>query len=134
MKSIMKELTINKSSRNKFIRYIFVGGFTAFFELLLYALLRDVVYLSLTLSNITAVVVATAINFLINRGWSFKSSSNLSRSLILYLILFSFNTVFSTYAIAFMVKLRILDIFAKFITMCIVTVWNFIIYRKMIFI
>ncbi|WP_242960795.1 GtrA family protein [Clostridium peptidivorans] len=88
MKSIMKELIINKDSRNQFIKYLFVGVFTAFFELLLYAFLRKVVYLNLTLSNIIAVVIATAINFLINRGWSFKSSSNLSKSLMLYLILF----------------------------------------------
>lgn len=134
MKNITKELILNKDSRNKFIKYLFVGGFTAFFELLLYAFLRNVVYLNLTLSNITAVVIATAINFLVNRGWSFKSSSNLSRSLILYLILFSFNTIFSTFTIAFMVKLKILDILAKFITICFITVWNFIIYRKMIFI
>lgn len=133
MKDTMKELITNRNSRNKFIKYLLVGGFTAFIELLLYVFLRNVVYLNLTLSNITAVVIATAINFLINKEWSFKSSSNLFRSLILYLILFSFNAIFSTLAITFMVNLKILDIVAKFVTMCIITIWNFIIYRKLIF-
>ncbi|MBE6066729.1 MAG: GtrA family protein [Clostridium lundense] len=133
MKSIMQELITNKSARNQFIKYLFVGGFTAFFEILLYAFLRKVVYLNLTLSNIIATVIATAINFWINRGWSFKSASNLSKSLILYLILFFLNASFSTLAINVMVKLKILDIAAKFITMCMITVWNFVIYRKLIF-
>ena len=105
----------------QFIRYLFIGGSTAIFELSLYTILRSLVHLSVSLSNVTAVVVATILNFLLNRNLAFKGSSNFTRSLILYIILFSFNTTFSTYAIIFMVKLGIVDTLAKLATMGLIT-------------
>ena len=39
----------------------------------------------LVVANVTAVVLATALNFLLNRGVTFKSASNPVRSLVLYL-------------------------------------------------
>ncbi|WP_238884722.1 GtrA family protein [Clostridium sp. YIM B02551] len=117
----------------QFGKYLLVGGSTALFELLLYTFFRKIIYLDLLISNISAVFIATVFNFIINRGWAFKNSSNIYRSIVLYIILFIANTTFSTNAIAFMVSLGVLDIIAKFITMCMITLWNFILYRKVIF-
>ncbi|MBL4932611.1 GtrA family protein [Clostridium paridis] len=123
----------NKAMGKQFGKYLLVGGSTALLELLLYTFFRKIIYLDLSISNIAAVFIATVFNFIINRGWAFKNSSNIYRSIVLYIILFIANTTFSTNAIVFMVRLGVLDIIAKFITMCMITLWNFILYRKVIF-
>lgn len=133
MKNKIQELINNKNAQKQFIKYLLVGGSTAIFELVLYTLLRKVVCLELSLSNVIAVIIATILNFIINRGWAFKTASNLPRSVMLYLILFFLNTLFSTNAIIFMVNLGLVDIIAKFITMCMITMWNFVFYRNIIF-
>lgn len=129
----VKELIKNKDIQKQFLKYLLIGGSTAVFELLIYTFLRRVILLELSLSNIIAVVIATVINFIINKGWAFKSVSNLPRSVMLYLILFLLNTFFSTNAIILMVKFGIFDVIAKLVTMCCITMWNFILYRKVVF-
>lgn len=129
----IKQLIKNKAIQKQFFKYLLVGGSTAIFELMLYTFLRRVICLELSLSNVIAVVIATVLNFIINKGWAFNTVSNLPRSVMLYLILFLLNTYFSTNAIILMVKLGVLDIIAKLFTMCAITMWNFVIYRKVVF-
>ncbi|GAA0727789.1 GtrA family protein [Clostridium malenominatum] len=124
---------INKKIQKQFIKYLFIGGATAIFELILYTFLRKIVYLNLSLSNVIAVVMATLLNFTFNRGLAFKAASSFIRSFILYIILFALNTTFSTYAISLMVQWEIGDVIAKLITMGMITLWNFLLYRKVIF-
>lgn len=103
------------------------------FEVLLFTGMRRILFLNLPLSNVIAVGVATLLNFLINRHWSFKATEKTSRSLALYLILLCLNTVFSTYAITLMVVQGFDEVIAKLITMVLITLWNFVLYRKVIF-
>ena len=129
----IKKLIKNRDAQKQFIKYLIIGGSTAIFELILYAFLRKVIDFDLALSNVTAVAIATLLNFMLNKGVAFKGSSNFIRSLILYIILFCLNTIFSTYAITIMVQYGVLDILAKLITMALITAWNFILYRRVIF-
>lgn len=123
----------NKEIQKQFLKYLIVGGSSAALELLLFTFLRKAAGFSITISNVTAAVTSTVFNFLVNRGWSFKAASNFIRSVILYLILFFLNTVFSTNAIAFMVSLGVFDVLAKLITMGMITMWNFVLYRRVVF-
>ncbi|MGC7871837.1 GtrA family protein [Desulfosporosinus sp. SYSU MS00001] len=134
-----KELEGSLSLKNKrsysiprFVKYLIVGGSSAFIELLIFSLLR-MLFIDLTISNIVAVVLATLFNFFVNRGWSFSTSSNLKRSFILYLILFLLNLTFSTNAIRIMVSFGFVELFAKIITMACITIWNYVLYRKVVF-
>ena len=68
-----------------------------------------------------------------NRCSAFKSSANPARSLMLYLVLFAFNTTFSTLAITWLVGLGIHSAVAKLMTMVCIVMWNFVLYRKVIF-
>ena len=61
--------------------------------------------MSIAPSNIIALAASTAVNFTMNRSLAFKSSANPTRSLVLYLVLFAFNTTFSTLAITWLVSL-----------------------------
>mgnify|MGYP003906774525 FL=1 len=76
------------------IRYLIVGGSTALLELLLFLCLHRILGLAIAGANISAMVVATGVNFLFNRNWSFRSKGKISQSFILYISLILFNMVF----------------------------------------
>ena len=122
-----------KKTHRQFIKYLIVGGTTALCELVLFTFLLRGLHLSIIFSNIFAVVGATILNFFLNRTWSFQSNTELGSSIVLYIALVCFNMGVSTYAIHFMVKLGYLDILAKLMTMAAITLWNFVLYRKLIF-
>lgn len=114
-------------------RYVVVGGSSALLELLLFQLLYGVFHWEIAASNVSAIVLSTMYNFILNRSFTFKQSGSPVRSLILYIILFAFNTSFTTWAIGALASLGVIPIFAKLGTMCCVAVWNFFLYRLVIF-
>ena len=115
------------------IKYLIVGGSSAVIELVLFQLLSAVFAIPLAVANVTAVVVSTVFNFLVNRNVTFKSTSNLLRSLVLYLILFALNTTFSTVAISLLAAHGVYPLVAKVCTMACIVLWNFVLYKKIIF-
>ncbi|MEA5025555.1 GtrA family protein [Desulfitobacterium hafniense] len=116
-----------------FFKYVIVGGSTALLELLLFLGLRRGVGFDLASANILAMGIATGVNFLMNRNWSFRSSTRVSRSFVLYISLILFNMVFTTWLIALLVSWGVSDFWAKFMMMAAATLWNFALYRKVIF-
>ncbi|MBQ9020487.1 MAG: GtrA family protein [Eggerthellaceae bacterium] len=116
------------------VKYLAVGAGTALFELALFQGLFSFTPLGVEMSNIVAVLVATAANFLLNRNVTFKSTSNPVRSLVLYVLLFAFNLTFSTLVISWLVGIGCHSAVAKVATQACIVLWNFVIYRKIIFI
>ncbi|MGI1659694.1 MAG: GtrA family protein [Desulfitobacterium sp.] len=117
-----------------FIKYLIVGGSTALLELLIFLGLRRVMDFDVVSANVLAIGIATGCNFLMNRNWSFRSSTRVSRSFSLYISLILFNMVFTTWMITLLVSWGVLDFWAKFFMMGAATVWNFLLYRKVIFV
>ena len=115
------------------IKYLMVGGSSAVIELVLFQLLSAVFAIPLAAANVTAVVVSTVFNFLVNRNVTFKSTSNPLRSLVLYLLLFALNTTFSTVVISFLAAQGVYPLVAKVCTMACIVLWNFVLYKKIIF-
>lgn len=115
------------------IKYLVVGGSSAVIELVLFQLLSAVFAIPLAAANVTAVVVSTVFNFLVNRNVTFKSTSNPLRSLVLYLILFVLNTTFSTVVISLLAAQGVYPLVAKVCTMACIVLWNFVLYKKVIF-
>jgi putative flippase GtrA len=114
-------------------RYLIVGGTSALIELALFSLIY---YLSKGLTipaNIIAVCVATSFNFLVNRNFTFKSTSNFWRSAILYLLLFGLNLAFTTVFTTILINYGAFPLLAKLTTMACVTMWNFFLYNKVVF-
>lgn len=113
--------------------YLLVGGSSALIELVLFQSLYAMAHLSVAPANIIAVIASTVFNFTVNHSVTFKSTGNPLRSLMLYLILFAFNMAFSTLAISWLVGFGVHSILAKLATMVCITLWNFVLYRKVIF-
>lgn len=115
------------------IKYLVVGGSSAAIELVLFQLFSAGFGVAVAYANIAAVVISTVFNFLVNRNVTFKSTANPARSLVLYLLLFAFNTTFSTTVIAFAASYGVYPLAAKLFTMACIVLWNFVLYRKVIF-
>lgn len=129
----MSETGDSNSIGRQGLWYLFIGASSALIEFVLFQLLYSVFHLGVAPANITAVVVATVFNFLMNRTVTFKSTSNPVRSLILYLVLFAVNLALSTWAIAAMISVGVHSAVAKIIAQVAIATWNFFIYRVFIF-
>lgn len=126
-------MKLTKEDVARIAKYLFVGGSSALLELVLFQVLYAVCGWQIAVSNVCAVVVATAYNFLHNRSWAFGQSGNPTRSVILYLLLFAFNTTFSTTAISVLVAHGAPSVAAKLFTQVCIVLWNYVLYRKVIF-
>jgi len=123
-------------------RYLIVGFSSAAIEIGLYALLHEFFGLEVDLSffgihfeviNVTALVTATVYNFILNRTWTFNPTRSLARSIILFLILFAFNSVFSSTVIFLLAGVGIPYVLAKIFTIACIVCWNFFLYRFVVF-
>ena len=127
--------TLKKPFIQQLIRYL-VTGFTAFgIEYAMYVFLLKVIGLHYILASVIVYALVFWFSFIVNRIWSFKSKGNISKQLIQYGLLFSFNLVVSN---IFIMKLLTdvigLDpLISPFIKMAFVVSWNFLIYKYIIY-
>lgn len=125
---------ITPESLGQFCRYAITGLTSAAIEFSLLYIFRDIAKLSVVLSNSFALSITFWFNFFINRSWSFKSTGNLKKQLVMYFFLFVFNLAASD-AIMYLLteKLSISYLLAKIFAIGAIVGWNFIIYRKVIY-
>ena len=116
------------------IRYLITGFSSAAIELTLLFVFRDLANLSIIVSNSIALTIVFWFNFLMNRIWSFKSTSNLKKQLAMYLVLFVFNLGASDVIMYLLTsKLSLQYLLAKVFAIGAVVTWNFVIYKKVIY-
>lgn len=114
-------------------KYFGVSGTQTIVELGAFALLN---FLGLphSLANGTAIVLSASTNFLLNRNVTFKSSGNIVRSIILFVLLWVWNYLFSTTALSLAPSAFGIDeVFVKMATMALQACWGFPLLRFVIF-
>jgi putative flippase GtrA len=114
-------------------RYLLVGFCSAGIELLLFVVLDSLLGVDVRLASVVSLTCSTAFNFYMSWTYTFKTALNLPRSLVLYLVLFAFNQVYSAMVILWLIEAGLLSTVAKLMTMACVVLWNFVLYRKVIF-
>ncbi|MDR2035573.1 MAG: GtrA family protein [Coriobacteriales bacterium] len=114
-------------------RYLIVGFSSFALEFLLFFVLFEVLGVFVVVSNVIAIAVASLYNFIMSREWTFKSTSSLMRSIVLYLILFAWNQFFSSWVIITLMNWGVSAELAKIGTMAVIVCWNFVLYRKVVF-
>lgn len=125
---------LNQESIGQAIRYVLTGLCSAAFEFALLFVFKDLVGLSVIASNSAALAIVFWFNFLMNRYWSFKSKTKLSKQLAMYLVLFVFNLGASDLIMYLLVdRLSIQYLLAKVFAIGAVVCWNFVIYKKVIY-
>ncbi len=129
---MLKKIIEGKSNIIQFSKYIIIGGTSALCELMLFTIFQ-IIGMSIFISNISSVIISTIINYLLNKFWAFKSQTRSIKSLVLYIGLFIFNITFSSQFIVLLSNVGVKSIVAKFISMILITCWNFILYKKVVF-
>lgn len=125
---------------NNMITYGFVGGVSFLIEyssfMFLYFTFKD----KLIFSQITSYLISLAFNFIGNKYITFNSrvdnqKRSVKKQLLFYILLALFNVFFSTITIKFLVDIfDIKPLISKLITMFLIITWNYIIYKRLIFV
>jgi len=123
---------------DKFIRYV-VTGFTAF--IVDYSTFLSLYYLAhapLQVGVPTGIVLATIINFVMNKLWTFKatkqtSSHHIVIQLCLYGMLVVINSIFSYYFIHYLSDMHISPSVGKIVAIAFCAIWNYFLYKLAIF-
>lgn len=87
-----------------------------------------------SIANVFAIACSGSYNFIMNRNITFKSSSNLTRSIILFILLYCWNLLFSSTCLAILPEAFGWNTtLVKLLTMCCQGVWGFLLSRYVIF-
>jgi len=110
------------------------GGAAALLEYGLFYLLLEVFSLWYLLANTVAYGVAFGFNFALNRFWTFNSSGGMTKQLAMLSVLLSFNLA-ATNALMFVLTdlVGMPALYAKVPVMVCVVMWNFALYKKVIY-
>jgi len=115
-------------------RYLTTGFLSAGSEYMILFLLTRYIGLWYIISNTIALTVGFWISFLLNKYWSFNSRKGMIRQLILYGILFVINLGASNGIVYLLTeKAGFHFMFSKLFAMGMIVMWNFVIYRKVIY-
>lgn len=125
---------ISEQTIIQFLKYVATGFLTVGLDFLILFILTDIAKLWYLASKILTYIVTFWFNFLVNRSWSFNSKKNLARQLSLYLILFIFNgLVISSLMYQFTDVLKFHYLISNIFVVGVVTIWNFFLYKKIIY-
>ena len=113
------------------VKYCSVSFTQTFVELGTFTLLR--IFLPFASANAIAVACSATYQFLMNRNLTFKSSSNFTRSVVLFVLMWVWNFAFSTFAINTLSGMGWDASLVKFITMGCQATWGFLLSKYVIF-
>lgn len=117
----------------KAFRYVLVGGSSAVIELAVFNAILYGFQPGVPTANIIAVITSTIYNFIANKSFTFGSSGRVVQRIALYLVLWLVNLCFTTIATTALVGAGVFPLVAKLATMACVVVWNFVLYKKIIY-
>lgn len=125
---------ITQKTLAQFGKYLVTGGISAGTEFSLLILLTEYFKLWYITSNSIAYSSGFVISFLMNKYWSFNSRENFGRQLAMYGVLFFINLGLSTALMYLLTSvLGILYIISKIFVMGLIVLWNFLLYKKVIY-
>lgn len=128
--SLFREEDIRRQLR----RYLITGSLSAGSEYLITYGLTQYVNTWYISSNTIGLTVGFWISFLLNKYWSFGSKQGTLRQLLLYFILFAFNLAASNVIIYLLTEMAgLYYMLSKLFATGLIILWNFVIYRKVIY-
>lgn len=123
-----------RDTLKQFGKYITSGILSAALEYFLIIMLTEFAGFWYIVSNTIAMSGGFCLSFILNRYWSFKSYSKISRQLLLNGLLFLINLALSNALMYLLTGVTGLPYtMSKLIAMGIIAIWNFIIYKGVIF-
>lgn len=121
---------------NSLIRFLLGGGTTVLCEYIVFYVLYVGLSWNLLISNSLSFAVGLGISFLFNRLWAFKQdtySQKTHHQLVMYAVLAGSNLLLNNVIVSGLKTLGLDPRIGKLAAIVIIAVWNFVIYRKIIF-
>lgn len=128
-------MTMDGQLNHKVLRYVTAGGLSFLFE---YAVFIFVVYgfgFGPEVGQAISYILTLIVNFVLLRSWAFKSKDrdNIRHHLVKYCLLVVFNLPATTILIGWLTAVGLAALIAKIVVVVLTTVWNYIVYDKLIF-
>lgn len=125
---------LNKNTVIQFGKTFAIGVASAGCDFFIFHLLIKYFELWTVFSSGASQIVGFWASFLLNKFWTFKVKENFLKQLSSYTVLFMFNLAFSSLAIYFLVDvMKQNEYFSKIFIMGLIFIWNFIIYKIIIY-
>jgi putative flippase GtrA len=129
-----KKTGTRKRNWRQFFRYLFVGGGSFVLEYGSFYVLLTLYNVNYLIANSIVYTSVSALNFTLNRLWTFRSTNGLRRQIALYLSLLLFNFIASNLMLYILTgQLLIPALWSKIAVMVMVVLWNFALYKKVIY-
>lgn len=133
----LKQAIVNSQNHGQVVRFLIAGVVIVGTDYGTF-LLAQILIANLLLSSAASLAAGFIVSFTLNRLWVFgadkkHAQKNSLLQLTLYSMLFIFNVAFTYYFISLLELHNIKPAIGKIIAICFITVWNFAIYKKIIF-
>ena len=119
-----------------YVKYVISGLLSLVIDYTVFAVLLRTFNLPLGVAVFCGMTAGLITGFLLNKLWTFQSSTRTKRTLkqaIFFILLFIFNTLFTYILISILKNAQVDETISKLIAMAFITLWNFYIYKKIIF-
>lgn len=125
---------LTQGSLNQLAKFLTIGFLSFGTEFAILFVLTEYAKLWYIISNSAAFLISFWLNFYLNRQWSFKSSGRLNKQLTLYSMLFCINLLISSILMyTFTNVLGLNYLVSKVFVTGTIFLWNFVIYKKVIY-
>ena len=124
--------------RQQLVFYVISGVASLVADYSTFIILYYICNLSVEISAPIGLVVGFVVSFLMNRLWTFKHQASKGKrqsikQLTLYLVLFIINNLFTVVFINYLASIGVLAAVSKIFSTIIITLWNYVLYKKVIF-
>ena len=129
-----KQKESHKGGLGQITKYFGVSFTQTFVEFGVFAFL-EAIGLPFRIANTVAIACSGTYNFIMNRNITFKASSNFVRSVILFILLYLWNLLFSNVMMGLLPTILGIPItVVKVLCMCCQGIWGFLLCKHVIFI
>jgi putative flippase GtrA len=122
--------------KRPFVRYLLVGGAAFVTEYGLFLIIYYLLHTDIYIANSISFLCGLSVSFTFNRGWAFNSGSfrhKKHHQLAMYTVLALFNLLLTNLLIGLLKKHGLDPKLAKVVVMCLIVVWNFLLFKGLIF-
>ncbi|MFA6995251.1 MAG: GtrA family protein [Patescibacteria group bacterium] len=123
-------------NRKSFIKFIFAGGLSGGIDLLLLFIFHSLLKIDIVFSTSLAFILAFLVSFSLQKFWTFRNyhPGQMIQQLSLYLINAFIGLVLNAFFMHLLVNTyNVWYLFAQIIVNLVIAVWNFIIYKFVVF-
>lgn len=129
----IKHTLRNKQLQKEVFRYLLTGGSAFVAEYLLFLLLYKWIGMDYAIASTIVYALLFVITFVATKKWTFEAEGNTKKQLYMHFGLFLFNLAIGYYLIQWIVAIGIPATIAPIFKMAIIVIWNFLIFKYIIY-